>query len=622
MHETELPLDQSGPLDDTPKSSTSCFYCRASFSTVQEQRRHAKSDWHGYNLKLKLRGAKLVTEVEFEKLIDDLNESISGSESSGSEEREEQKEKTLTLLLKKQANVSQTDDNATEFIPKHQKRGSGKPPLIWFSSPSLPHNTSLGVYRALFTDEELAEGLNLVEVICQKQLSPILPREKLSKGSDGVPLSQKSKIPQIFLCMIGGGHFAGMVVSLAPKIGKKSSGVEERQAVVLAHKTFHRYTTRRKQGGAQSANDSAKGAAHSAGASIRRYNEAALETEIRSLLTEWKDLIQNSELIFVRATGTANKRILFGPYDGQVLRPNDPRNRGFPFTTRRATQAELMRAFIELTRMKVTQIDEEAVAAAAATAQSAREALAAKSMNAPIKSVSPRISKDDEEAFLHTSQLHALIRRSKAPAVLAYLSNNSISPDFLFYPSDSQANHHAPRPLHLAASINSAAVAQALILKAGADPTIVNAEGYPPFDLAGDRATRDAFRVARAELGEDRWDWQSAHCPPPLSKAEAEKRAERLRADAENEETERRKAETERLKRESLEDQKQKPGKKGIGKTLGTAEKTPEERREEEARGLTPEMRMKVERERRARAAEARMRGITGGGSGDRGAGR
>ncbi|KAL8741257.1 MAG: hypothetical protein Q9190_006113, partial [Brigantiaea leucoxantha] len=140
-----------------------------------------------------------------------------------------------------------------------------------------------------------------------------------------------------------------MIVSLAPKLVKRPTGVEERQAIVLAHKTFHRYTTRRKQGGAQSSNDSAKGAAHSAGASIRRYNEAALETDIRSLLSEWKDLINTSQLIFVRATGSANRRILFGPYEGQVLRHSDARNRGFPFSTRRATQAELMRAFVELT---------------------------------------------------------------------------------------------------------------------------------------------------------------------------------------------------------------------------------------------------------------------------------
>jgi len=41
-----------------------------------------------------------------------------------------------------------------------------------------------------------------------------------------------------------------------------------------------RYAARRKQGGAQSANDAGKGKAKSAGAMIRRHNEAAL-TDVR-----------------------------------------------------------------------------------------------------------------------------------------------------------------------------------------------------------------------------------------------------------------------------------------------------------------------------------------------------
>lgn len=39
---------------------------------------------------------------------------------------------------------------------------------------------------------------------------------------------------------------------------------------MIAHKAFHRYVVRAKQGGAQSANDNAKGPAHSAGAALRR----------------------------------------------------------------------------------------------------------------------------------------------------------------------------------------------------------------------------------------------------------------------------------------------------------------------------------------------------------------
>lgn len=44
--------------------------------------------------------------------------------------------------------------------------------------------------------------------------------------------------------MFGGGHFAGMVVSLIPKFVGKGKGKEKvREVVVLEKKTFHRYTS-------------------------------------------------------------------------------------------------------------------------------------------------------------------------------------------------------------------------------------------------------------------------------------------------------------------------------------------------------------------------------------------
>ncbi|KAL8838801.1 MAG: hypothetical protein Q9176_004874 [Flavoplaca citrina] len=598
---------ESQDFRDSSAPSTSCLLCNARFSDLQEQRRHVKSDWHSYNLKQKLRGHKLVTDVEFDKLVDDLDESLSGSDSSDTEDDDEPKDSTLTTLLKKQARIGQLESEGVEdFSPKKRKRGSGKPPLIWFSTPLLPSNTSLGVYRAVFTTDEQEHEADLVDVLRKKQLTPSASRS-LTDASNGVPLPSVMTSPQVFMCMIGGGHFAGMIVSLAPKYGKKSTGANERQATVIAHKTFHRYTTRRKQGGAQSSNDSAKGAAHSAGASIRRYNEAALESEIRALLTEWKDLIDKSQLIFVRATGSSNRRTLFGPYEGQVLRQNDRRNRGFPFSTRRATQAELMRSFIELTRVKVEVVDEAAIAAAAAA-----EAASAipKPDSTPSKPSPPKPSKEEEEAILHTTQLQALIRRSKVPALLSYLTSNSLSADFRFHPPSSQANHHAPTPLHLAASINSPPVVLALLTKADANPTTLNAENKTPFTLAGDRATRDAFRVARSELGEEKWDWAASSIPSPLTKQEAQERDRREKQEAEKVEAERRKAEEEKLRKmDEMSGRDVGGGKTKGGKALGAVEKTGAEKREEEGRGLTPEMRMKLERERRARAAEARMRG-------------
>ncbi|KAJ9267958.1 hypothetical protein DTO195F2_292 [Paecilomyces variotii] len=593
-------------------TSTSCALCQVALPSFQEQRDHVRTDHHRYNLKAQLRGNKPLTEGEFNKAIGELDESISGSESSESDSEGDDgsntPDATLTALLKRQAKISQDADEDNEEKTLKIK-GGGRSPLFWFTSPLLPSNTSLGIYRAIFTQAEQEEPAHLVDSLRKKQLAPVTQRRGAASSSEhGSSASALS--PHVFMCMIGGGHFAAMVVSLAPEIQKRPGGVEERQARVVAHKTFHRYTTRRKQGGAQSANDSAKGAAHSAGSSLRRYNEAALEKEIRELLGEWKDLIDNAQLLFVRATGSTNRRILFGPYDGQVLRQNDPRLRGFPFNTRRATQGELLRSFKELSRVKVSHVDEAAIAAA----ENKRREEAAKPQKRPAHQEKPKISPEDEAAMLHTSQIQALIRRSKAPALASYISNNSIPSSFTFYPPTSSQNFHSPTPLHLAASSNSPAIVLALLTKANADPTILNGEGKTAFDIAGDRATRDAFRVARHELGESRWNWEAAHVPAPVSKAEADSSREQERKAAEEAEANRRKAELERLKKEedAAKEAASRKGKKPGGRALGAVEKTGAEKREEEMRGMTPEMRMRLERERRARAAEERIRKMQG----------
>ncbi|KAH7359634.1 ankyrin repeat and zinc finger domain-containing protein 1 [Pyrenochaeta sp. MPI-SDFR-AT-0127] len=603
-------LEKAEADDNGPTKATSCSLCGLSFASVAEQRSHVRSNLHGYNLKQKIKGAKPVDEADFEKLIGDLDESISGSESSESEDDDEDedggksKDSTLSALLKKQAKISNPEFD--EFASRKKQHGPGKPPLLWFTSPAIPDNMSLGVYRAIFSNEEQEDELHILETIKKKQLSPKQP-PKIKAKDGGVPLPSTDIGPHYFLCMIGGGHFAAMIVALAPKTGKRHTGVDERSATVIAHKTFHRYTTRRKQGGSQSANDNAKGAAHSAGSSIRRYNEAALTNEVRELLLSWKSMIDTAELIFVRATGSTNRRTLFGPYEGQVLRNNDPRNRGFPFSTRRATQKELMRAFVELTRVKQSTVDEAALAAL--NAPQTESAISP----APAKPKPPKPTKEEEAATLHTSQIIPLIKRSKVPALLSYLKTNDIPSIFTFLPE----NHHTPTPLHLAASLNSAPIILALLTKASADPTLMNDDARTPFTLAGDRATRDAFRVARSELGESAWDWEKAGVPAALSKSEADKREAQDKSEKAAEtkaEAERRKLETERVRKESeAEEARRREQRIGKGKALGALPvKTGADLREEEMRGLTPEARARMERERRARAAEERFKRMQG----------
>ena len=588
--------------DDGVPQSTSCSLCGTTSATVQEQRQHVKSDFHRYNLKLSVKQVPPVDEATFTRMIGDLDESISGSDTSDSEDEDENVANEGTLLsslLKRQAKLSEGKDEDASRTRKRQPAGTA--PMIWMTSPKIAEDDTLGMYKALLTnEEEEVSSTSLLEILRRKQLTPIHAKQggkAATNASNALP-----KDPHYFLCMIGGGHFAAMIVSLVPEIRKGAGGVEERHAIVRAHKTFHRYTTRRKQGGSQSANDNAKGNAHSVGSSIRRANEAALELDIRNLLAEWRSMIDSAGLVFVRATGSQNRRILFGPYDGQVLTSRDKRLRSFPFSTKRATQSELLRAFQELTRLKASKLVE--IAPEPAKTETPK-------VSKP-KAETPKMSKEDEAAQLHTSQLQNLIRRSKAPGVLLYLQKNELLASFQFFPVND--HHHAPTALHLASSTNAAAVVSALLLKAHADPALKNGDGKTAYDLAGDGKTRDAFRVARYQLGDAAFDWSAAHVPTGISQADTDVRTKQEQATSEAAEAERRKADLEKLRQQDEQRSVNRLERKaGTGKSLAAAtEKTGAEKREEDMRGLTPEQRTRIERERRARAAEERMRRMQG----------
>jgi hypothetical protein len=237
----------------------------------------------------------------------DLNESISGSESTESTASSTSQDPLSKLLAKHTINSTTLTSN---------KVNKSRSPLIWFTSSVLPQPTSLGIYRAMFDEEDLQE--DPLALLRYQQIPS--PPAKAPKRT-------------IAMMMIGGGHFAAIIASLTPKI-VRSQGKEERQIDILTSKSFHRYTTRRKQGGGQSSFDSAQGNAQSAGSSLRRYNEAALQKEVRDLLASWKQALEQCDIIFVRASGSGNRRTLFG-YEGAMLKSNDPKIRGFPFTTRR-----------------------------------------------------------------------------------------------------------------------------------------------------------------------------------------------------------------------------------------------------------------------------------------------
>ncbi|XP_012583408.1 PREDICTED: ankyrin repeat and zinc finger domain-containing protein 1 isoform X2 [Condylura cristata] len=138
--------------------------------------------------------------------------------------------------------------------------------------------------------------------------------------------------------MAAAGHFAGAIFQ-----GRE----------VVTHKTFHRYTVRAKRGTAQGLRDARGGASRSAGANLRRYNEATLFKDVRDLLAGpgWAKALGEAGTILLRSPRSGRSLFFGGP--GAPLQRGDPRLWDIPLTTRRPTFRELQRVLHKLTTLHV-----------------------------------------------------------------------------------------------------------------------------------------------------------------------------------------------------------------------------------------------------------------------------
>ncbi|NXI71450.1 ANKZ1 protein, partial [Anseranas semipalmata] len=273
-----------------------CSACAQRFGSRQEQTEHYRLDWHRFNLKQRLLGRQtLPVEVFEEKTSAGDVSSISGSDSESSDASSE-----------------------SELQPP----ASNSP-----GTPQLPRS-----HKVLLRN---ARGQLISAYRC------VLSTGKASHS----PASELTASLQSLnantcwvVLMMGGGHFAGAVF---------------RGHQVQEHKTFHRYTVRARRGTAQSLRDAQTpgSAPRSAGASLRRYNEAALLKDIQDLLTAWAQHLKEAQRIFLRAP-RHNRALLFGGRNPPLSR-GDPRICHIPLSTRRATLREVLRVHAALASLQV-----------------------------------------------------------------------------------------------------------------------------------------------------------------------------------------------------------------------------------------------------------------------------
>lgn len=557
-------------------SNGNCTTCKVSTELPAEARKeHYKSDLHRLNLKRAVKGLPPLNEEEFDELLEKQSiESLSGSEDS-SEDEEEEEEKTLDTIFEK-LSTKVADDEEEEQV----SHLNTKSPFILYKSALVPSDKALGVYKSIFTEKQLLNE----------------PTSALKSFSQS---PTKDKFLALF--MIGGGHFAGAIISHKRKnirgnVNMKENRYEE-QVEVIESKTFHRYTTRRKQGGSQSASDNARGKANSAGSSIRRYNEQALIQEVRELLDSWKNYLDSCESIFIRANGASNRKILVG-YEGSVLQNNDVRIKSFPFTTKRATKSELRKAWVELSYLKVVDIP-KVNDKLNKKLQLEREAI----KNSQTQSKKAVVEEDTPEVKLST-ELVGLLKKSKAPMVINFFKKNKLSPNFELQPSKQYIHH--PTPLHYASSQGLNHMVQILLVNLKADPTIVNEFGKTAAELSANYNTRKVFQTSRFSLGEDYCDWNVAKVGKAKSKEEFAKEEEE---EKKKEEEQKKKLIQEELAKKT-EMELKKPTFSSGGVLSGGG--NPLLSQLSDTSGLNEQQKMRLMREQRARAAEARFKKMQG----------
>lgn len=369
---------------------------------------------------------------------------------------------------------------------------------------------------------------------------------------------------------------------------------------------------RRKQGGSQSTQDNAHGAANSAGAQIRRHNEVLLQQEVRAILSQWKQHIDSSELVLVHAP-SGNRKVVFS-YEGAVLDLKSVKS--IPFVTRRPTLSELKRVYLEMTTVKIVQVDEQAVEAYKQKWLDNQEKLKKQLEKSSIQVKKPKqvVEKNMDP---NLEKLISLIKQNKAAVTISFIEKHLNLPLSDALPeelSDTEDLYHYPTVLHLAASVGGYELISELLINHDANPTIISEAGKTAYEVSKDKDTRNAFRRCMCDYP-NKWNWlEEGRVPSPLTKKQQEEQAVKDKKKQAKEQEKKRLIELERSKLEAAREAKEEEVKfeklqatraknnmLPIVKPLGGNEMS-------DLSNMTPEARMRFEREKRARAAEERMK--------------
>ncbi|VEU39981.1 unnamed protein product [Pseudo-nitzschia multistriata] len=347
----------------------------------------------------------------------------------------------------------------------------------------------------------------------------------------------------------------GLVVVLLIQSGRFAGGVF-RRGKCLAHRATTRYTIRKGQGKAQSVQDGSR-RPKSIGSQLRRAGEEQLNEDVKLALTEWtkKRYIADASLLFLACPKTMRSTV-FSPSDANsnraggnkskhktddcMLSKDDDRIRKIPFDVGRATFHNVEVVYKVLMTVDLCHVQE------LGSTTSERHAIESHGVSVTTETADKDESAHDDleeekrkrkeklAADLPMTPLHVAAREGNLTVLLDLVHKINHGADDC--PGvDQPAGYSCSTPLHFAAAasknvdpVTASAIISALLIQARADPTVLDASGRPPYFLAGHDKIREGFRKARAALGEDYCDWDSAaKVGPPLTESDLEAKKKR-----------------------------------------------------------------------------------------------
>ncbi|ORX84070.1 hypothetical protein BCR32DRAFT_291565 [Anaeromyces robustus] len=612
----QLGSDNDDDFDSTEDSSISenkkkimCNKCKLTFKDYQELRNHYHSDLHKKNV-LKALNNEEISDEEFSSKLSLEDSQYSDSEGSSLELNEDDKTKT------------KADKGQSAYLTKDQP----------FVALEMDFSKVLLIYKSVLYFQQTRGEISISEKEIKARIHAL---QKNNWG--GKPFYWT-------IILLSSGHFAGGVVDCST--GK-----------MVVKKTFHRYTTRRKQGGSQASNDNAKGKAKSAGANLRRYNEQMIEQEVKEVMTEWKDYVKTSDLVFIHTSNT-NRKIIINSTDSLTM--DDPRIRNIPFTTGRPTLNELSTIFNKLSSTYIKNISEVKLHTVvdngdedeSSTTSGLQKSKNNKDTNnnnkkSNNKKIGKNNKRDESEEDVNgeetidpkeeeLSKLKYLCKKGLVDMFQKQLeSSNLVQLNEPFYNDEEGITL-----LHIASAYGQSEMVDYL-LEAGADPTIKLKEGdkftgkvnlnthiksessalkrfnmlmnMTAYDMASDKETRNTFRRYYYRH-QDQWNYQDAHITSFLSpemEEEATRKKQKKKTDKKRRLQSQKKKQASKAAKEDTEDSttteeesssttKKPSGSKSVLRKLGQSTLN--------TFGMSLEMRQRLDREKRAQAAMNRLK--------------